>query len=661
MSRANPLRCRWFSNRPRALALLVPLAVLAGSGCGRGAALDGRPLISPTPATAGPATLSGQATIPAVICEAALAEAVRDRWIVFDSDRDQSFRRQLYAMRSDGSAVARVLTSADSDKEPSYAPDGRRMVFTREIAGHPQIHLLDLATRTVTQVTHRPEGADQGSFSHAGQQLAFRSGESVYVIAPDGSHEQLVATGGYRWPQFSGDDSELIFDRNNEIDARPIAGGPIRGIVQNWTTTIEAPAVSPDGHEVAHRVHCDFEGASSIWTTPAATKTYPCKGRRVTPPGDAAAGRPAWAGAAALAYERVEQTTNLAAIALVHRAAGSRPCILTAALTDNRNPTVSPPGAPSPLDPTPPTPSNPGGTGAGPDGGAGADAQAPGLGCSAPALASVRDRWIAFDSDRAPGFVRQLYAVHPDGSGLVRLHTSTHADREPAYAPDGQRIAFSSDRAGLPQIFLLDLASQKVTQVTQRPAGADQPSFSHDGALIAFHSGPSVYVIQPDGAGERRIATGLDEFNAYFSPHFSRDDRQLVFDRNNEIDAVALSGEGLRYVVSNTTTTIKAPAVSPDGREVAYHAICGPDPTQVSIWSTPFASSTQVCMGRRVTPANEPSAEHPAWGTDAVLAYERVDRTTNLALLAVITRDAGGAPCPVTAPGADSRNPAWSP
>jgi Tol biopolymer transport system component len=278
------------------------------------------------------------------------------------------------------------------------------------------------------------------------------------------------------------------------------------------------------------------------------------------------------------------------------------------------------------------------------------------VGCAAPLAPDVGKRWIAFDSDRA-NFQRQLYKVRADGSGLTRLLSDAYSDREPASSPDGTTLAFTSDRGGTPQIFLLDLASGKVAQLTDHPDGADQPSFSRDGRSVAFHSGASVFTADVTGQSERLIATGLDTFNAYFWPSFSADDTQLVFDRNNEIDAATI-GAGMRMIVQNWTTTMKQPAVSPTGEDVAYAVSC--EPPGASIWTTPFATTTDPCAGRRVSPVEAQFvSQRPAWGSTTFLAYERVDRTSNLGSITIISRDAGSVPCVIVGDGADNRNPSW--
>jgi Tol biopolymer transport system component len=267
------------------------------------------------------------------------------------------------------------------------------------------------------------------------------------------------------------------------------------------------------------------------------------------------------------------------------------------------------------------------------------------------------DSWIAFDSDRAE-FNRDIYIIHPDRSGLTRLTTDGAQDKEPAFDPKGGRLSFTSVRSGVPQVFFLDLTSKAVTPLTNHPGGADQSSFSPDGSLVAFHSGASVYVIGTDGQGEKLVATGLDNFNAYFWPHFSASGTELVFDRNNEIDAIGLDGMGLRRIVQNWTTTIKSPAVSPSGTDVAYHVYCD---SGLSIWTTPFSVTTDPCKGRRVTPVGEPDSARPAWGSNDRLAYERIDHATNIASIAVISRTSGSLPCVLTPGASDNRNPAWSP
>jgi len=275
---------------------------------------------------------------------------------------------------------------------------------------------------------------------------------------------------------------------------------------------------------------------------------------------------------------------------------------------------------------------------------------------------STIDAWIAFDSDAA-NFNRDLYVIRPDGSQLTRLTTDASVEQEPYFAPDGSFLSFTSDRDGSPQIYVMNLATRAVIQVTHRQEGADNSSFSADSQLIAFHSGPSVYTIRPDGSQEALAATGLDNFNAYFGPRFIGSD-QLVFDRNNEIDAVNVDGTNFRNVIGNWTITIKTPTVSPQGSEIAYTAQCGVGPNPApgrEIWTASATVSSQVCSGQRVTPVGDSfSNERPAWGPNNLFAYQRVDSAANIGRIALISRVRNSTPCVLTGPSEDARNPNWS-
>ena len=271
----------------------------------------------------------------------------------------------------------------------------------------------------------------------------------------------------------------------------------------------------------------------------------------------------------------------------------------------------------------------------------------------------IRAKRIVFDSDREQNFVRQIYVMNGDGSNVSRVMADMYADKEPFFDPDGSGMTFTSDRNGVNQIYFYKAQTQAVTKVTNRNEGADQSSISRDGAWVAYHSGASVYVSHLDGSGEQLVATGLDDFNAFFWPHFSADGTELVFDRNNEIDAAKIIGMTQRQIVQNTTTTIKSPAVSPDGLEVAYDVWC--DQPGASVWTTPFATKTDACKGRRVSAIDNYVARRPAWGSSTYLAYERVDSASNIASIAVISRVAGSVACPITLAGTDNRNPSWSP
>ena len=268
-----------------------------------------------------------------------------------------------------------------------------------------------------------------------------------------------------------------------------------------------------------------------------------------------------------------------------------------------------------------------------------------------------RDSFIAFDSDR-DALRRNLYMMHPDLSGFTQLTQGTNVDREPFFSYDAKRLSYTSVVEGTSQIFIMDLAARTSVQVTHRPEGAEQSSFSRDGQWVAFHSGRSLYIIKPDGTGERLVGTGADTINDSTWPAFSADGTALVFDQVTEIFSLKLDGTGLRLIVGNGPTGNKMPAISPSGIDLASSLSC-PNPMGQAIGTVPFATTTEGCGAHRVTPYDNFNSWRPTWGTGSVLAYHRSDRFTNRAVIAMIST-VDPQPCFLTSGPEDSRNPSWS-
>ena len=84
-----------------------------------------------------------------------------------------------------------------------------------------------------------------------------------------------------------------------------------------------------------------------------------------------------------------------------------------------------------------------------------------------------------------------IWTMKPDGSDLRQITSGHGDDREPAFSPDGARVAFASDRAfsGSYDIWTVDLATGKLKQWTSAPEDEYEPVWSPDGSEIAFVSG----------------------------------------------------------------------------------------------------------------------------------------------------------------------------
>jgi Tol biopolymer transport system component len=167
---------------------------------------------------------------------------------------------------------------------------------------------------------------------------------------------------------------------------------------------------------------------------------------------------------------------------------------------------------------------------------------------------SADGQWIVFTSEQPR--TADVYRVHPDGSGLERLTNHPAFDDQGALSPDGKRLAFVSTReTGFANLWVMDLATRRVTRLTQVDAGNFRPSWSPDGKWIAFSSDrdtkagrrpasgiggwelmqlSAIYVLRADGSGLRRLSP-LDQVAG--SPRWSPDGRRLVFYRATNMNA----------------------------------------------------------------------------------------------------------------------------
>jgi Tol biopolymer transport system component len=178
---------------------------------------------------------------------------------------------------------------------------------------------------------------------------------------------------------------------------------------------------------------------------------------------------------------------------------------------------------------------------------------------------SADGKWIVFTSERNSS--ADIYRVHVDGSGIEQLTNNSGFNDAASLSPDGKQVAFVSTRgSGSTNIWILDIKSRKLRNITNTtgPAGNFRPAWSPDGKWIVFSSdrnteadrntkldhakgrwehllAASLYVIQPDGNGLRRL-TPAGKFAG--SPKWSPDGKQVVFYELPVEDTFAARGFG---------------------------------------------------------------------------------------------------------------------
>jgi Tol biopolymer transport system component len=165
-------------------------------------------------------------------------------------------------------------------------------------------------------------------------------------------------------------------------------------------------------------------------------------------------------------------------------------------------------------------------------------------------------KWIVFTSEREGQGQEDIWRVHPDGSGLERLTSDTTMEDAGSLSPDGTRLVYVSTKGGArtTNIWVMDLKTKKARNLTGdgKTTAAEtmnsnfRPSWSPDGQWIAFssdrgekwagaevgagvgHTQPlSLYVIRPDGTGLRRVTTSSPGLSTG-EPRWSREGKKLV-------------------------------------------------------------------------------------------------------------------------------------
>lgn len=183
---------------------------------------------------------------------------------------------------------------------------------------------------------------------------------------------------------------------------------------------------------------------------------------------------------------------------------------------------------------------------------------------------------VAFSSDR-DGNV-EIYVMRLDGTGLRRLTENEAEDNYPRWSPDGFQLAFISwreteeDTIGFSKVMLINADGSG-----ERFLGIEKaslfPDWSPDGSLLAAAVTTNLSLYRNDGTLVRWLTQGIGIVDRY--PDWSPDGTRLVFSSHNNgpdesnIHMINASGGGARLLVDAARFDV-TPAWSPDGAWIAF-------------------------------------------------------------------------------------------
>jgi len=203
-------------------------------------------------------------------------------------------------------------------------------------------------------------------------------------------------------------------------------------------------------------------------------------------------------------------------------------------------------------------------------------------------------------------YVLDICLVNADGTGLVRLTSGS----SPAWSPDGSTIAFVDTRDGPPwlrRLYLMNADGSGAVRLTDGTAG--QPAWSPDGSRIAFDcvidaDNVDICVMNADGTGVVRISNDLGvDAGAAWSPDGARIAFATQRYGNSEIATMSADGTGLVRLTSDPVYD-GLPSWSPDGSSVAFTKLDG----NYLIYRMNSDGTGLVCLGYGSHPAWRPAA-----------------------------------------------------
>lgn len=178
--------------------------------------------------------------------------------------------------------------------------------------------------------------------------------------------------------------------------------------------------------------------------------------------------------------------------------------------------------------------------------------------------------YVSFETRAAAVFVQRVRTGE-------RRQVSARAgvNGAPAFSPDGKRLALTlSGSSGNLDVYVLDLASQALTRITDDPAIDTEPVWSPDGQTLYFTSdrggGPQIYAAAPQAnARARRVSFGVPYAAR---PRVSPNGRQLalVTQEGGSFRVAALD------LASGTISTLsrgpldESPSFAPNGAVLIY-------------------------------------------------------------------------------------------
>jgi Tol biopolymer transport system component len=196
------------------------------------------------------------------------------RLIAFASDRESlpSGGIHIYVTNADGSGLRQVTTGPAFDSDPSFSPDGERIVFDRRTAAGPsRIFVVGLDGSGLHALTDGSSSAWDPVFTPNGRRIVYAGdGDSdartdrsdIWAMGPDGADQRVLIDGvrNESEPDVSPNGRAVVFASNrfheSNIYVARANGRHVRPVTHNRGdcfrgTCYVSPTWAPDGRHIA--------------------------------------------------------------------------------------------------------------------------------------------------------------------------------------------------------------------------------------------------------------------------------------------------------------------------------------------------------------------------------------------------------------------------